>query len=339
MSERARFSPAGAGGLDRWPYAVLVAEDLEKRHQRQFAVTSSSAPPHPVLEAFPPWKGWVDPGWDVNFLGVKTRVAFFSLYEQLADFSQRREVFAGQPIPNEDYFEWVTLLDAVVEAQNSFTMIELGAGWGKWIVSGVAALRAYSGLPYHVVGVESEPTHFKWMEQHLRDNGVDAQHANLIKAAVGREDGHVWFHVGAPADWYGQGITSEPQETESTLRERLVRSVRRRVRGGSDRGVERVRAVSLRTLLGPLDRVDLIDADIQGAEADAIEPAADLLDAKVKLVYVATHNRDNEHRVRAVFNTLGWESLWDYPCGAESDTPWGRIMFEDGAQVWRNRKV
>jgi FkbM family methyltransferase len=325
--------------LDQRPYAVLVAEDLEKRHQRQSAVTGSDAPPHPVFEAFPPWKGWADPGWDVNFLGVKTRVAFFSLYEQLADFSQRREVFAGQPVPNEDYFEWVTLLDAVVTAQDSFTMIELGAGWGKWMVSGIAALRAYSGLPYRVVGVESEPTHFKWMEQHLQDNGVDTQQATLVKAAVAREDGEVWFHVGAPADWYGQGITSEPERTESTLGARVARSVRRRVRGLADRGVERVRAVSLRTLLGPLDRIDLIDADIQGAEADVIEPAADLLDAKVRLIYVATHNADNEDRVRRVFNRLGWESVWDYPSGAESDTPWGRILFEDGAQVWRNKSI
>lgn len=331
--------PRAAQISDQWAYAVTVAEDVHKRHQRQFAIERSAAPPHPIFDMFPPRKGWVDPGWAVDFLGVKTRVAFFSLYEQLADFSQRREELPGHPVPNEDYFEWITLLEAVVEAQNSFTMVELGAGWGKWIVSGIAALRAYSGLPYHVVGVESEPTHFKWMKQHLKDNDVRSRRATLVNAAVARDDGHVWFHVGAPADWYGQAITSKTEETKSTLRDRLARPMRRRLHSAPDRGVERVRAVSLRRLLGPLDRVDLIDADIQGAEADAIEPAADLLDAKVKLVYVATHTDDNEVRVRDVFNTLGWESVWDYPCGVESDTPWGRIRFEDGAQVWRNHKV
>jgi hypothetical protein len=157
--------------------------------------------------------------------------------------------------------------------------------------------------------------------------------------AVAPEDGHVWFHVGARADWYGQAITAEPAEGQSRLRDRLDRVLRRRARRTSDRPVERVRAVSLRTLLQPLDLVDLIDADIQGAEADALEPAADLLDAKVRRVFVGTHSRDNEERVRAVFNTLGWESVCDYPCASESDTPWGRILFEDGVQVWRNRKV
>lgn len=317
----------------------VIAHEIDKRHQRQFAVEKGDAPPHPVFERFPAWNGWVEPGWDINFLGVKTRVAFFSLYEQLADFSQRRQVSAGQPVANEDYFEWITLLEAVAEAQNSFTMVELGAGWGKWIANGIAALRAQRDLPYHVVGVESEPTHFKWMKQHLQDNAVDLRRATLVEAAVARDDGHVWFHVGAPADWYGQGISAAPAEKQWTLRDRLTRAVLRRARPAPDRTVERVRAVSLGTLLRPLKLVDLIDADIQGAEADALEPAADLLDAKVKRVYVATHSRDNEDRVRALFNTLGWESLWDYPSGAESSTPWGRILFEDGAQVWRNPKV
>lgn len=275
----------------------------------------------------------------MNFLGVKTRVSYFSLYEQLADFSERRLVSAGRPVPNEDYFEWITLLEAVTEAQASFTLVELGAGWGKWLVNGVAALRAHSELPYHLVGVESEPTHFRWMKQHLKDNAVDARRATLVDAAVARDDGHVWFHVGAPADWYGQAVTSKPDVADSTRAERFARSVRRQLRRAPNRAVARVRAVSLRTLLAPLDHVDLIDADIQGAEADAIEPAADLLDAKVTRVYVATHDRDNEDRVRAVFNSLAWESVWDYPCGAESDTPWGRIRFEDGAQVWRNQKI
>jgi len=316
-----------------------MTDDIDDRHQRQFAIEKSDAPPHPVLEHFGEWNGWIDPGWDVNFLGVKTRVAFFSLYEQLADFSQGRQAAAGLPIPNEDYFEWITLLEAVVEAEGSFTMVELGAGWGKWIVNGVAALRAHSGLPYWVVGVESEPTHFKWMKQHLKDNSVDLRRATLVEAAVAPHDGHVWFHVGAAADWYGQGIAAEPEQAESGLRERIARLMGRRSRGGSERGLERVRATSLASLLRPLERVDFIDADIQGAEADAIEPAADLLDAKVKRVYVATHSRDNEDRVRAVFRSLGWESAWDYPSGAESDTPWGRVRFEDGAQVWLNHKV
>jgi FkbM family methyltransferase len=318
-----------------------MAEELDERRRRQFALDEGAAPPHPVLESFGSWRGRVEPGWDVNFLGVRTRVAFFSLYEQLADFSQARDVEAGPPVPNEDYFEWVTLLEAAVEATDSFTMVELGAGWGKWIVNGVAALRAVNGdVPYHVVGVESEPTHFRWMKQHLEDNDVDLRHATLIEAAVTRDDGHVWFHVGAPADWYGQAIAPEPEaHDEPGLLERLRSRLGRRPAPPVERAVERVRAVSLRTVLEPFDRVDLIDVDIQGAEADALEPAAAELDARVKRAYVATHDPTNEDRLRTLFNGLGWSCLHDYPGNGISETPWGRIMFEDGAQVWINPRL
>jgi FkbM family methyltransferase len=313
-----------------------VAEDSSNRQRRQFALEARDAPPHPVFDSFRPWVGDVEAGWDVNFLGVRTRVAFFSLYEELADFSHRRQVQAGLPVPNEDYFEWISLLESVMEAEGSFVMVELGAGWGKWIVNAVAALRAYNALPYHIVGVESEPTHFKWMKEHLEDNHVDLRNTTLIEAAVAREDGRVWFHVGAPADWYGQSITTPPADGRNRVH-RAAHSVLWRQRAtGSERTVQQRRAVSLASVLENLARVDLIDVDIQGAEADALEPAAEALASKVKRVYIATHDRDNEERLRTLFAALRWTSVYDYPAAEVSETPWGRVVFEDGAQVWIN---
>ena len=29
-------------------------------------------------------------------------------------------------------------------------------------------------------------------------------------------------------------------------------------------------------------------------------------------------------------------NLNDYPAGAESETPWGPVSFQDGVQSWRN---
>jgi FkbM family methyltransferase len=317
-----------------------MAERGDERERRQFVIEASSAPPHPVFEGFGTWEGWADPGWDINFLGVRTRVSFFSLYEQLADFSTRRWVTPGHPTPNEDYFEWITLLEAVSQADDSFTMVELGAGWGKWLVNGVAALRSRSYLPYRIVGVEPEPMHFRWMKQHLKDNDVDLGRATLIEAAVAGEDGGVWFHVGESADWYGQSIADPPsEEARPGLVKRVRGFMRRSGRPLETRTVERVRAVSLERVLAQLDQVDLVDVDIQGAEASVLEPAASSLDAKVKRVFVATHDHENEDGVRAVFRSLGWNSVYDYPCTGESDTPWGRVMFEDGAQVWRNKKA
>jgi FkbM family methyltransferase len=303
-----------------------MSEDTRERQRRQFALEARDASPHPVFANVRPWSGWAEPGWDVNFLGVRTRVAYFSVHEQFGDFSRPRWFKTPLPVPNEDYFEWIALLEAVVASRGSFTMVELGAGWGRWIVNGIAALRALRPLPYHVVGVEAEPTHFMWMRQHLADNDIDPRNATLIEAAVAKTDGGVLFHVGEAADWYGQAIVRADEAiTAGALASRT---------GG--RAVQPVRAVSVRTVLQELEHVDLLDVDIQGAEADVLEPAGDVLGERVKRAYVATHDRASEERLRALFLELGWTCAYDFPGAGPAETPWGRIMFEDGAQLWLN---
>src|SRR5262245_19881474 len=117
-----------------------MSEELDDRKRRQFAFEPNvEAEPHPIFDQLTYPTYGAQPGWDVNFLGVRTRVKFFSLYEELADFSETRHVVTTPPVPNEDYFEWVTLIEAVVEARERFTMIELGAGWGRWLANAALA--------------------------------------------------------------------------------------------------------------------------------------------------------------------------------------------------------
>ena len=145
-----------------------------------------------------------------EFSWGQTRVSYLSLDEQLADFSERRHISAGRPIPNEDYFEWITLPEAVVEAQASFTLVELGAGWGKWLVNGVAALRAHGPLPYHIVGVESEPTHFK------RSSSTSRTMPSML-------DGRHLSTRPLRATTVTSGSTSAHQQTVRTIRYRKAR--------------------------------------------------------------------------------------------------------------------
>ncbi|MSO64751.1 MAG: FkbM family methyltransferase [Alphaproteobacteria bacterium] len=50
-----------------------------------------------------------------------------------------------------------------------------------------------------------------------------------------------------------------------------------------------VSAVTLADILGPLDVVDLLEVDIQGAELAVLPPAMDLLDRKVRWLHLGTH--------------------------------------------------
>ena len=292
---------------------------------------------HPVFDRFQPWSGEIDSGWNVNFLGVRARDEFTAGMTGAVS-SESRWVETDYPPFDEEYFEWIDVLEAVVVASGMFTMIELGAGYGRWLMNAAAAARE-CGLAFYLIGVEAEPSHYQWMQQHFRDNSVDPQSLTLIEAAVAGEKGRVRFHVGDPSAWYGQAI--DPNQPRPDRRRSLLRWSRPRVFLGGralreERTIVDVRAVTLSSILADVQNVDLIDLDVQGVEADVLESAEDALSAKVKRVHVGTHSAENERRLRTLFGRLGWEKLNDYECGTEADTPWGRITFQDGVQTWRN---
>ena len=82
--------------------------------------------------------------------------------------------------------------------------------------------------------------------------------------------------------------------------------------------------------------VDLIDMDIQGAEAEVVESSLDLLDRRVKRVHIGTHGDEIEARLRAAFARMEWRCLYDFPHGSDTATPFGVVSFGDGVQSWIN---
>jgi FkbM family methyltransferase len=195
-------------------------------------------------------------------------------------------------------------------------MCELGAGWGRWITNAVAALRKLGNLPYTLVAVEAEPTHFQWLIQHLKHNDVSLDACWLVEAAVTGRDGKVGFYTGdtaygGPDNWYGQFVG----------------------------GPTEVKSVSLDTILRPLDTVDLLDMDVQGLEFEVLEAATGELQLKVKRIHIETHNEDVEHKLTSLFTELKWKNVNAYPCNSASETPWGRITFQGGVQTWINPRL
>jgi FkbM family methyltransferase len=281
----------------------------------QVAVRESSmAPHHPIFHRFARWRGEVPEGFIVNFLGVMTRAHYWAGHVEITrQYPADRRVETDYPIQDEEYFEWIDLLEAVAATKDHFTMLELGAGWGRWCTNAAFALKQLGGVPYTLVAVEAEPTHFQWLVEHVNGNGLDPGNLRLVRAAVARTDGKIGFHMGetkwgGPATWYGQ-------------------------RNG---GPEIVDAVSLNTLLKPLQTVDLVDIDVQGAELEVLEGGVEELDKKVKRLHVATHSVRIHQGVHSFFARLGWERIRCFPFGASAATEWGEIHFQDGVQTWMN---
>jgi hypothetical protein len=95
----------------------------------------------------------IKPGYLTNFLGVVIDPRFFP-----SILNDKAGSIEDIPIPanwHADMAEWGFALRSIDLARGSFTMIELGCGWGCWMNNtGVAARRR--GLKVHVIGVEAD---------------------------------------------------------------------------------------------------------------------------------------------------------------------------------------
>lgn len=259
---------------------------------------------HRIFSRFRRWSGFVPAGFDVDFLGTRHKTAYFTMWPP-----QPEDRYASPDHPpfDEEYFEWIDLLEAIASASGQFTMLELGAGFGRWTARAAAAAQQL-GLPYFLTAIEAEPTHFKWLNENLKDNSVSPEHCSLIQAAVTGNDGTVGFQVGDPASSYGQSIG----------------------------GATQVKSISLSTVLRTQELIDLIDMDVQGAELEILEAATGPLAQKVKRVHVETHSGQLHAGVYRLFRNLRWIPHFLFEGNAADTTPFGRIDFQGGTQSWLN---
>jgi hypothetical protein len=92
-------------------------------------------------------------------------------------------------------------------------------------------------------------------------------------------------------------------------------------------------------LLKDLNRVDLIDMDIEGQELPSVRSTIEELDAKVKRLHIGTHGKEIEDGLREVLSAHGWRCLFDYSLFSKGETPWGTVDFENGVQSWVNPRL
>jgi FkbM family methyltransferase len=271
---------------------------------------------HPIFRRFSPAEVQDDGRFLADFLGVRARRAFHANY--------RDDNGAGYLRPDlqsvtSEYFEWISVLCAVAAATTDFTMIEAGSGWGRWLLRGAMACRQV-GRGFRLVGVEAEPEHFEWMKAAFRDNGLEPDEHLLVNAAVAGRGGEGWFVTGDPRGWYGQSLVPEGDAPWYAQQPQM--------------NVSRVRQVGLVELLQRFEKVHLVDMDVQGAEAEIVEAAADSLDRVVEMAHVSTHSHEVEERLRAGFTRMGWLPIFDFPCLGARHTPYGEVGFVDGVQTW-----
>lgn len=278
---------------------------------------------HPVFSKLPlRWSSSSEPNFIYDFLGVKTNPHFIIEDHKIIEQQLACNISVHYPPPiNEEYFEYIDIFESILAAEHEFTMIELGAGYGRWLVRAVAALRQISDMPYRLVAAEAEPQHFNWLIQHFKNNKIDPDKHLLINKAVSSHDGEVWFTVGDPVKHYGQAIVESGTYFSPDF---------------PTQRAQRVPCISLKTILNDYNLVDIIDLDVQGAEFEVLSSARDDICRKVKRIHIGTHGKIIEENLRKMFCDMGWIKNYDFSLDTDVETEFGPVHFYDGVQSWLN---
>jgi FkbM family methyltransferase len=296
---------------------------------------------HVIFDRFERTPPRTDATYDYNFMGASIAHEFErDLIEINPEFddaakglkaSGRSALYDGDPTypykNSEDYFEWIDLLTAIDRADAQFTMIEIGAGYGRWIANAAAALRRRRNKPpvrQKFVGIESDKARFEMLVRNCANNKIAESELQLIRSACTSDDSPAFMRV---SDDYGAAV-----RTDSKIAARFASQQAGQV---SPSGyIENVPTLHLNSLLQ--ETIDFVDMDIQGAELDVVPSCIDALDEFVKMIHIGTHSPEVDARLPHIFKQHGWRARRIFACGAVNQTPYGTFPFIDGMQSWEN---
>ncbi len=261
------------------------------------------------------------PGLCTNFLGTKIDPKY--LPHILGSMVGQIE---GVPIPGNwhaDIAEWAAALRAVDLAKSTFRMLELGCGWGCWMVNtGVAARNA--GLKVHLTGVEADEGHIQFAREACALNGFMSDEFELRRGIVSARPGTALFpRQERPGEhWGNEPIFDATDEQVSALQ--------------ATGHFDCLTNISLKEIIGESGYLDLVHIDIQGGEADFVSSCLDELTEKVAYLVIGTHSRSIEGRLFDTFLHSEWQIEIERPAILNvNENPFPQI---DGLQGWRNKK-
>jgi FkbM family methyltransferase len=231
-------------------------------------------------------------GCFTNWLGLRTEASMFASCEQITG-----RIFADVPLSDDGVYggvaEYASFLTAIEQSrdQGRFNAIELGAGWGPWI-SGVGKVCQRLGFSeINLLGVEADRDKCRLMKEHMARNRINAK---VTHGAAWKEDTTLRFPVIHSQD-HGAAATAKTDIKD--------------YRGFEQRYVE-VPAFSLATMCADMPIIDYMHWDIQGAELELARSGADLLNKRVRFLFVGTHSRPIEGGLIEFFYEHQWDVLY-----------------------------
>jgi len=258
----------------------------------------------------------------VNYLGVALNTDFVPVIAHLAGTVE------DAPIPanwHADMAEWGAALRAVELARNTFTMAELGCGWGCWMnITGAVARRL--GHTTHLIGIEGDEGHLAFARQAFSTNDIPPDCYTLIRGIAAAQPGVALFprQDASGASWGLEPIFNATEE--------------QRAEAVATGAADELPMIPLSEVVGERPRLDLLHIDIQGGEADLVRDCLPLLCEKVAYIVIGTHSREIEGRLLSDLLAAGWCLEIERPAilAIHEGHP---LVTVDGVQGWRNPRL
>lgn len=320
-----------------------------------------------VFDGIKPFAGHVPHYFIADFLGQLIDIEFHPMlftdpnfdpepvgngYEQTS-IPRLSEV--KTPADAEAWFEAVDWVISAREATGRYVMITLGANYGAQAVGAYRALQAVNPLPAKLVAVEPVPGNIEWIKRHMRNNDIDPDQQWIVPLAISDTVEPLFFPVGGPGvgsnncystnekaarthyadEFIGRGMAAD------ALRNLLLNNTTGMMKDlvpGHDfqAEIKLVSAITLKELLGPFERIDLLESDIQQSEILVFPPFADLLRRKVRRIHVGTHGKEVHAALHNMFAKQGWEIIFSYEPNSLFESPLGNFETNDGVLTVRN---
>lgn len=278
-----------------------------------------------ILEEFADPNARHEPGFLVDFVGSRIRAS--SVWKQAREFDGQ---LLPMPVPADfhaEAVEWIGLLKAVRSASERFVAMELGAGFGPWIIAGALAAKRKNIQDIQLLAVEGDPEHFKSLRQHFTDNDFEPTEHTLLQAGVGVSRGVAeWPVLDDACEFWGCRPLKDGRDYLGCQFQRTTQ----------------VDIVPMRELVLRKEVWDLIHIDVQGEEVEICRSCLAELNARARWIIVGTHSRKLDGDFVELMCKAGWllehekPSKFNFvPHAASLEA----MTLLDGTQVWRNPRL
>ena len=330
-AEANSLEPALSGITGAAEYRALHVQNVAPQASDLAIFTGYSEADLRIFAGFRNPNAKAEPGFVVDFLGGRTRAA--SLWDDARKLDGR---LLDLPVPA-DYHaeaaEWIGLLKTVQSARERWVGMELGAGFGPWVVAGANAARLKGIGDIRLCAVEADAGHFEFLRRHLQDNGFAPESQRLFHAAVGVAPGTAFWPVteDASEDWGSRPMQAHAPGTAATdhLGRTWVKTVP-------------VQILAMSDLVEAEPEWNMVHIDVQGHEVEICRSCIDELNRRVHWLIVGTHSRKLDGDMIALMRSAGWILENEKPSKFHflPEAPTLEAMTHvDGIQVWRNPRM